>query len=100
MKIRVENLTAAIRVLTGVFAFFIWIVIGSLLFTEPLMLALVGIIVFVWFHKMGGVFAKLLERTNYEITDIERDKFNVDEEKQSMGRLLDVSQSAELPFGD
>jgi hypothetical protein len=100
VKIRVENLTAAIRVLTGVFAFFIWIVIGSLLFTEPLMLALVGIIVFVWFHKMGGVFAKLLERTNYEITDIERDKFNVDEEKQSMGRLLDVSQSAELPFGD
>lgn len=98
MKIRVENLTAAVRILTGAFAFLIWIVIGSLIFFEPLWLVLVGILVFVWFHIMGGVFSKLLERTNYEITDVERDKFSVDEEKHNMGRLLDVSQSAELPF--
>lgn len=100
MKIRVENLIGAIRVLAGIFAFLIWIVVGSLLFTEPLLLVLVGIIVFLWFHKMGGIFARLLERTNYEITDIDRDKFEVDKEKHNMGRLLDVSQSAELPYGD
>jgi hypothetical protein len=100
VKIRFENLIGAVRVLTGTFAFLIWIVVGSLLFTEPLLLVLVGIIVFLWFHKMGGVFAKLLERTNYEITDIDRDKFEVDTEKKSMGRLLDVSQSAELPYGE
>lgn len=102
MKIRAEYLVATVRMLTGAFAFLLWILIGSLLFTDPIMLVLVGLLVFVAFHIAGGVFAKLLERTNYEITDIERDHAGDEEarEHRQMGRLLDISQSAELPYGD
>ena len=98
MRIRVENLVASVRVLTGAFAFFIWIIVGSLLLTDPLILALCGIAVFLLFHIMGGVFARLIERTNHEITDVDRDKAGeAMKERRRLGRILDISQSAELP---
>jgi len=99
LKIRFENLIAAVRVLTGALAFFIVIAVGAALSADPLKLLVAGLVVYVIFYKMGSVFAKMLERVNYEVTDIERDKA-VDKkpDEKHLGGIIDFKQGAENPF--
>lgn len=104
MKIRYENLVSSVRILTGSFAFLLVILIGSVigLFrdVDPIRLLWTGIAVYIFFVWLGGKFAKLLERVNYEVTDIDRGK--ADQKKKPgekhLGKLLDISQTAEGPF--
>ena len=101
VKLKMENIVASIRVLTGAFAFLITIIVGGLLYAEPWILLVSSIIVAVFFYVMGGQLSRILDRINYEVTDIERYKFDDEDNDKGgvkVGSLIDISQSAETPF--
>ena len=99
MKIRFENLIASVRTLTGAFACFITIAVGAALNVDPVKLLEIAIAAYVFFYIFGSTVAKMLERVNYEVSDIDRDKA-ADKKpgEKRLGGLLDIKQGSESPF--
>lgn len=99
MRIKTENLIAIVKAFTGPFAFLIAIFVGALVQADPFVLLVASFITYIFANIMGGVFGKMLERVNYEITDVDRD-FADEEDKtrKHIGTIIDFSQSAETPF--
>lgn len=98
MKLHFPNLVQTVRILVPAFAFMIVLVIGGLMNADPLVLLGAALVVYVVFVILGSMFAGILGRLNHEVSDEhlsradQRDKF-----EKSLGKMVDFSQSAELP---
>ena len=99
MRIKIENLVAIVKAFTGPLAFLIAIFAGALVQADPFVLLIASFITYIFANIMGGVFGKMLERINYEITDVDRD-FAGEEDRthRHLGAIIDFSQSAEMPY--
>lgn len=99
MRIKTANLVAVVKAFTGPFAFLIAIFVGALVQADPFVLVAASLITYIFASVMGGVFGRMLERINYEITDVDRD-FAGEEDKthRHIGAIIDYRQSAETPF--
>ncbi len=73
MKINFPNVVVSIKILTGAFAFLLFILIGALCGSSMTVLFFGGIITYAFFYVLGSVVARLLAEVNKEI-EIEAQK--------------------------
>jgi len=99
LKINFPNLVVAIKILTGAFAFLIFILIGALCGTSMTVLFFGGIVTYAFFFVLGSVIARLLAEVNKEI-EIEPLAGEKPAHERDLKHQFDVQQGAELPIFD
>ena len=99
MKINFPNIVVSIRVLTGAFAFLIFVLIAAIRGVELSMIFLIGLAVYIVFYALGAVVARLVAQINKEI-EIEPLSNDKPDHEKELKRQLDVQQGAEMPIFD
>lgn len=95
MRLHFPNLVQAVRVLIPALSFLLVLLIGGIVQADPLKLLGSAIFVYVFFAVLGAVFAGILGRINEEISDEHLSRTD-----DVLGRIVDFSQSAELPLDE
>jgi hypothetical protein len=100
LKINFPNIVASIRVLTGAFAFLIFVLVASILGVELNLIFIYGLGVYLFFFLLGTVVSYLIAQINKEneIEPVTGEK-TPDHEKD-LKRQLDIQQGAEMPIFD
>ena len=95
-KLRPEVFFTGIRVLAPAFAFGIFMVVGALRHAPPLKLAVVSLLVYIFFSILSDACVRVLRKMYFEATDIDRGIIG-DEPVPVKGQLIDIKQTAEMP---
>jgi len=96
LKIIFENIVTSVRILTGVIAFFMVILIGSIRGMELASMFIWAWVVAIIFYMLGFLVASILQKINKEIElhPIEHEK----DHKKEIGYHLNIEQGAESPM--
>ncbi|MFH1538194.1 MAG: hypothetical protein ABIH66_04495 [bacterium] len=97
MRLHFPNLVQALRVFIPAISFLLVLLIGGLVQADPLKMLLSAIFVYLFFVILGAVFAGILGRINEEISD---EWLGRPDDQLELGKIIDFSQKAELPFDD
>jgi hypothetical protein len=99
-KINFHNIVVSIRVLTGAFAFLVFVLLAAALKIDLEKIFFYGLFIYVFFYILGSVASRLLAQINKEI-EIEpiAEEKKPDHEKE-LKRQLDYQQGAEMPIFD
>ena len=99
LKINFPNIVASIRVLTGAFAFLLFVLIAAIRGVELNLIFIYGLVIYVFFYILGAVISHLLAQINREI-EIEPFSEEKHDHEKELKRQLDIQQGAEMPIFD